>query len=115
VTARPGGWVEGFAGAVTVCDADGVIIEMNERAGEVFAVEGGLALIGMNVLDCHPEPSRSKLAAMLIDRRENVYTITRKGSKKLVFQAPWHEDGEYRGFVEIVLNLPPDVPDHPRG
>ena len=49
-------WVKGFAGAVTVCDASGIILEMNDRAAQLFAEDGGRALIGKNVLDC---PSRT--------------------------------------------------------
>jgi PAS domain S-box-containing protein len=74
-------WVKGFPGAVTVCDKDGRIIEMNEAAVEAFAKEGGEKLIGTNVLDCHPEPSRSKLKKMIEEGRTNVYTIQKKGRK----------------------------------
>ncbi|HMA47831.1 MAG TPA: PAS domain-containing protein, partial [Frankiaceae bacterium] len=58
-------WVREFPGAVTVCDRDGVVLEMNDKSAEVFAGDGGRALVGRNLLDCHPEPARSKLAAML--------------------------------------------------
>jgi hypothetical protein len=30
------GWVDEFDGAVTVCDAEGTIIEMNSRAAKTF-------------------------------------------------------------------------------
>ena len=58
-------WVQRFPGAITVCDRDGVILAMNGRAEEVFAADGGRELVGRNVLDCHPEPSRTKLAELL--------------------------------------------------
>jgi PAS domain S-box-containing protein len=103
-------WVEEFDAAVTVCDADGVILEMNDRAARMFREQGGRALVGSNVLECHPEPARSKLRRMMEERRSNTYTIEKAGRRRLVHQAPWHRDGEYRGFVEIVLPLPGEVP-----
>jgi len=103
-------WVKEFPAAVTVCDADGRIIEMNGRSVEVFAADGGTALIGANVLDCHPEPSRSKLKKMMDERRTNVYTIQKKGKKKLIYQAPWCKDGIYAGFVELAFEIPWDMP-----
>jgi transcriptional regulator with PAS, ATPase and Fis domain len=109
-----GRWVKEFPGAVTVCDSKGTILEMNERAAEAFATEGGAAIVGTNVLDCHPEPSRSKLAEMMEKRQANVYTITKNGKRKLVFQAPWSENGAYAGFVELVLDLPWDMPHFDR-
>jgi hypothetical protein len=103
-------WVKEFPGSVTVCDPEGRIIEMNERSGEVFAADGGAALVGTNVLDCHPEPSRSKLAGMMRERRTNVYTIRKNGKKKLIYQTPWYRDGVYAGFVELALEVPWDMP-----
>ncbi|MBN1938304.1 MAG: PAS domain-containing protein [Candidatus Aminicenantes bacterium] len=99
-----------FPGAVTVCDRNGVILEMNARAGETFASDGGRALLGSNVLDCHPEPARTKLRSMLGEGRTNVYTIEKNGLKKLIYQAPWLENGEYRGFLELAIIIPGDMP-----
>ena len=103
-------WIKGFPGAVTVCDAEGRILEMNEKSVEAFAADGGAALLGANVLDCHPEPSRSKLKGMMDERRTNVYTIQKNGKKKLIYQAPWSKDGAYAGFVELSLEIPWDLP-----
>jgi transcriptional regulator with PAS, ATPase and Fis domain len=107
-------WINGFPGAVTVCDTEGRILEMNDKSREVFAADGGAALVGTNVLDCHPEPSRSKLAGMMRERRENVYTIKKKGRKKLIYQTPWYRDGVYAGFVELALEIPWDMPHFDR-
>ena len=103
-------WVEEFPGAVTVCDTEGRIVEMNGRSVEAFAADGGEKLLGTNVLDCHPEPSRSKLKKMMDERRTNVYTIQKSGKKKLIYQAPWFKDGVYAGFVELSLEIPPNMP-----
>jgi transcriptional regulator with PAS, ATPase and Fis domain len=103
-------WIEEFPGAVTVCDEKGTIIEMNEGSARSFAEDGGAALIGKNILDCHPEPARTKLAEMMAGRRTNVYTIEKNGAKKLIYQAPWFRDGEYRGFIELSLEVPFEMP-----
>ncbi len=107
-------WVKEFPGAMTVCDTAGRIVVMNDRSLEGFAAEGGAKLIGTNVLDCHPEPSRSKLEKMMDERRANVYTIQKKGKKKLIYQAPWYKDGVYAGFVELSLEIPWDMPHFDR-
>ena len=103
-------WVQAFPGAITVCDRDGIILEMNERSVKSFADEGGAALIGTNALDCHPEPARSKLAGLLASGRTNVYTIEKSGVKKLIYQAPWYRDGGYAGFAELSLEIPFELP-----
>ena len=103
-------WVREFPGAVTVCDENGVIIEMNDEAARVFAEDGGRSLIGKNVLDCHPERARTKLAEMISGRRPNAYTIEKAGVRKLIYQSPWTENGRYRGFIEISLKIPADLP-----
>ncbi len=108
-------WVGEFPGAVTICDTQGVILEMNAKAIEVFAADGGQKLIGTNALDCHPEPARSKFAAMLKEQRSNVYTIEKNGKKKLIYQAPWFENGRYAGFVELSLEIPYEIPHFKRG
>lgn len=103
-------WATEFPCAVTVCDAAGVILEMNDRAAKSFEDQGGRALLGTNLLDCHPEPSRTKLRELLATARPNAYTIEKGGERKLVYQSPWYDSGQYRGLVEIVLPLPEQLP-----
>lgn len=108
-------WVQEFPGAITVCDRDGVILEMNERAAETFEADGGKALIGANLLDCHPGPARAKLEHLMETRQANVYTIEKRGRRKLIYQTPWYQAGEYRGFVELALEIPDPMPHFVRG
>jgi hypothetical protein len=108
-------WVKEFPGAATVCDRDGIILEMNDRSALTFAADGGRALIGTNVLACHPAHVREQLAAMLAGGRKNVYTIEKNGVKKLIYQAPWYQDGAYAGFVELSLEIPFELPHFVRG
>jgi PAS domain-containing protein len=103
-------WLDAIPGAVTVCDPRGVVVEMNEAAARGFAKDGGRGLIGRSLLDCHPEPARGKVARLLETRRPNVYTIEKNGARRLVYQAPWLRAGEFAGLIEIVLDLPADVP-----
>jgi transcriptional regulator with PAS, ATPase and Fis domain len=107
-------WVDGFPAAVTVCDAQGKIIEMNARSVETFAAEGGDTLIGANVLDCHPEPSRAKLKGLLESGATNIYTVEKGGVRKLIYQAPWFRDGRLAGLVELSFEIPRDLPNFRR-
>jgi transcriptional regulator with PAS, ATPase and Fis domain len=103
-------WVKEFPGAVTVCDPDGTIIEMNDKSALTFEEDGGRTLIGKNVFDCHPEPARSQLADMMKTRQRNVYTIEKNGVKKLIYQTPWYLSREYAGFIELSLEIPIEMP-----
>jgi transcriptional regulator with PAS, ATPase and Fis domain len=103
-------WSDEFPGAVTVCDPDGYILYMNDKSAQTFAAEGGRDLIGTNLLDCHPAAARLKFEQMLQSRQKNVYTIEKNGIKKLIYQSPWFERGEYRGFVELSLEIPFEMP-----
>ena len=103
-------WMKEFPGAITVCDADGVILEMNDKAARTFEKDGGANLVGRNMLDCHPEPARGNAERLLAAREKNVYTIEKNGIKKLIFQSPWYKDGKYSGFVEVSLEIPFELP-----
>ena len=107
-------WIKEFAGAITVCDAEGIIIDMNDKAAESFNEYGGRKLIGSNVLDCHPPAARKKLEKMMSGIKRNVYTITTKGVKKLIYQEPWTIDGKYAGFVELSMEIPDRMPHFDR-
>src|SRR5512136_3022603 len=103
-------WVKEFPGAVTVCDPDGIIIEMNDKAANVFEEDGGRLLLGKNVLDCHPEPARSELIGLMQAQKRNIYTIEKNGIKKLIYQSPWYHEGQYAGFIEISIEIPFEMP-----
>jgi transcriptional regulator with PAS, ATPase and Fis domain len=103
-------WAAELPSAITVCDDTGTILYMNTRSVQSFEEDGGIALIGTNVLECHPEPAKSKLEAMLRSGEPNIYTIEKKGKKKLIYQSPWYREGTYAGFVEISIELPDQMP-----
>jgi hypothetical protein len=103
-------WIKEFSVSATVSDPDGVILAMNDKAAESHAEDGGYSLIGTNMLACHPEPARSKTAKLLESQEKNIYTIEKNGVKKLVYQSPWYKDGQYAGIVELVLEIPFEMP-----
>lgn len=104
-------WLTHLDIAVTVCDKEGIIIEMNEKACSTFQKYGGKELIGKNLLDCHPGDSRNKLAALLKNPHKNVYTIEKAGIKKMIYQVPWHDDaGNFGGLTEFSLEIPFEMP-----
>ncbi len=107
-------WLQEFSGAVTVCDPEGTILEMNDEADRSFRKWGGKQLLGSNLFDCHPEPARAKLAELLATGRSNVYTIEKNGRKKLIYQSPWFEGGRFAGLVEISFEIPAVLPHFKR-
>lgn len=107
-------WQKEINVAITVCDEEGIILYMNDKAQKTFEKYGGGEIIGKNVLDCHPEPARSKLKILMEKKIENTYTIEKKGVKKLIHQSPWFVEDEYRGFVELSIVLPESMPNYTR-
>jgi transcriptional regulator with PAS, ATPase and Fis domain len=105
-----GSWSKEFPGAITVCDRDGIVLEINDKAAAIFASDGGRDLVGKNLLDCHPETARKMVEEMLQCGKKNVYTIEKNGIRKLIFQAPWFREGQYQGFVELALEIPFEMP-----
>jgi hypothetical protein len=103
-------WTREFPASITICDRDGILLELNDRAAQVFEADGGRGLIGDNILDCHPEPARGKTQRLLESQATNVYTIEKNGLKKLIYQAPWYIHGEFAGLVELAIELPADLP-----
>ncbi len=91
-------------------DAEGKILYLNLRAAQSFQAEGGLALIGRNIMDCHQPESREKIKRILESGKPNVYTIEKRGQKKLIFQTSWTEAGQVRGLVELSLEIPRVLP-----
>ncbi len=99
-------WSKELNVAITVCDKNGIILEMNDKSKNIFEKSGGSDLIGKSVVDCHPEPAKSMLKNMLVQPITNAYTIEKNGIKKLIYQTPWYEDGDYQGFIEFSMEIP---------
>jgi hypothetical protein len=108
-------WIEQLPVAVTVTAADGTIVAMNARSRETFAADGGGALVGRCVFDCHPEPAATKTRALYASQQPNHYIISKGGQKKAIHQLPWFERGRFAGFVEISVPIPDQLPHFDRG
>ena len=96
--------------AITVCDKEGKILQMNDKSQKTTHGD----LVGQNVLDCHPEPARTKLVRLMEEHATNAYTIEKNGVKKLIYQTPWYENGEFMGLVEFSLEIPFEMPHYIR-
>ena len=110
----PNHWPDNLTASITVADADGIITYMNAASAQVFAADGGLQLIGTNVLDCHPEPSRTQLAQMYKDRQPNHYTIEKNGQRKIIHQMSLFDGDLFCGYVEISIPIPDHLPHFKR-
>ena len=100
--------------AITVCDTEGNILDMNDKSATTFLASGGYELIGKSLMDCHPEPARTKLQDMLANPRTNAYTIEKNGVRKMIYQTAWRENGVVAGLVEISMVIPEDMPHYVR-
>ncbi len=104
-------WAEELGVAITVSDSEGKIVYMNSKAASVFSKEGGKSLIGSGLRDCHNPASWEKILQILGSGRPNCYTIEKNGIKKMIFQAPWYENGTVAGLVELSMEIPFEM-DH---
>ena len=99
-------WVKYFPAAIIVADENGTIIEMNIVSIIGAQKEGGANLIGSNVVECHKEPSLSKIKKLYETQSQNIYFTTKNGQKMLIYQTPYFVDGKFSGIVEMSLPLP---------
>lgn len=104
-------WLDEDNSAITICDLNGVIVYMNEKSKNSFAKyeEGGVG-VGSSLIECHPEPARSKLLKMLKEPQTNIYTIEKAGIKKIIRQTPWFKDGIFSGVTEVSFEIPSAMP-----
>ncbi|OFX61816.1 MAG: hypothetical protein A2066_07475 [Bacteroidetes bacterium GWB2_41_8] len=107
-------WTDGFLGEITVCDRDGIVVYMNDLSKKQFAKYDSEGLLGKSLIDCHPEPSRTKLLEMLANPITNSYSTEKRGIRKMIHQTPWMEDGEFKGVIEISFEIPMEMPHHKR-
>lgn len=88
---------------------------MNDEAVKTFEKRGGKRMVGANAADGQPERDQSRLQELHETRKTNVHTIEKNGLKRLIYQAPWFGEGEHRGFVELSMEIPFNVPQFNRG
>jgi transcriptional regulator with PAS, ATPase and Fis domain len=102
-------WFKELPISICVSDADGTILELNDLARQTYAPEGK-EIIQTNMLDCHPEPARTKLVEMMQNEITNIYTIEKNGKKSIIIHVPWYSQGKYQGHVELSLAIPDQMP-----
>lgn len=103
-------WYKVFPGAITVTDAEGTIIEMNDASADMFKKDGGYEIMGRNAITCHPPRTQEKVRKIYETQSKNIYSITKNGKKTLVYQTPYFVDDKFGGVVEICLDLPDEIP-----
>jgi PAS domain-containing protein len=99
---------------VTVCDNDYKILYMNDKAAEGASKEGGNALIGQNLMDCHPPEAQRRLREVMTSTLPHVYTVEKNRVKKMVYQCRWKGEGRVGGLVELYFEIPHKVPNRVR-
>lgn len=104
-------WSDELNVAITVSDTEGKILYMNGKSARTFEKNGGAALIGTNLKNCHKPESWGKILEMLASGSTNAYTIEKNGVKKLIYQTPWYADGNVAGLVELSMEIPFEM-DH---
>ena len=103
-------WFTSLPVAITICDERGIILDMNDKAADTFSKDGGRALIGQSLMDCHAEVSQAQIRQMLKDHTSNCYTIEKNGVKKLICQTPWFDEGRFAGLIEFSFVIPDPMP-----
>lgn len=108
-------WVRELDAEVIVCDAAGILVEMNNAAKASFERGGRDVQIGANVFDYHPEAARARLVELMEKQLPNPYYATKGGKTTFVFQSPWYQDGQFAGFVQVSFPVPDEIPHYVRG
>jgi len=98
--------------AITVSDKEGNILDMNAHSANVNS--HGVKIIGNNLYNCHPPHAAAILRDLYENEKKNVYTIEKNGIKKLIYQTPWYDNGEFAGLIELSMEIPFDMPHYVR-
>ena len=92
--------------AVVLCDLEHIIVYMNPAAGERYAKNGGMALVGKSLLDCHSPKANEmikKVAAWFGESREHnlIYTFRNEKENKDVYMVALRDEaGKLIGYYE---------------
>ena len=105
-------WVKNFTAAITVCDQDGIVIYMNEKACKTFDKAGEKSMIGQSLFPCHKPESAEKIKYMLENNTTNNYTIEKMASKTYLSKPM--VGGKVAGMVEISMEIPFEMPNYKR-
>lgn len=99
--------------AITICDREGNILDMNERSCQTYEKYGNI--VGRSLFECHPPHAAEILRGLLANHNVNAYTIEKEGIQKLIYQSPWYDkNGDFAGYIELSLPIPADMPHYVR-
>ena len=84
--------------AVVLCDLEHTVVYMNPAAGKRYAKQGGMALVGRSLMDCHTPKSRmmiEKVVAWFEESWEHnlIYTFRNDQENKDVYMVALRDDG----------------------
>jgi len=100
--------------AITIADSKGKITDMNKRSAETFKNSGGEALVGSNLMDCHPPRAKAIIKSLMENEQTNAYTIEKNGIRKLIYQTPHYKNGKFDGLIEFSIVIPKNMPHYVR-
>ena len=85
--------------AVVLCDLGHTIIYMNPAAGERYAKNGGMALVGKSLLDCHSPKANEMIKKVVAWFGESqthnlIYTFRNEKENKDVYMVALRDDDE---------------------
>ncbi len=103
-------WAAELPVSITVCDKEGKITFLNDKSRKTFSNDTTDELLGKNLRECHSPESTAKLFHLIDTRESNIYTIEKKGKKKMIVQIPWYRENEIGGLVELSIELPDEIP-----
>lgn len=95
--------------AVTACDTEGIVLYQNDRS---LTVNGDVR--GRSLIPCHNDRSRTIIARLIEQGGRNVYTIEKRGVRKLIYQTVWRREGAVKGLVEFSMEIPAEMPHYVR-
>ena len=91
---------------VVLCDLNHTVIYMNPAAGERYAKQGGMALVGTSLLNCHPPKTNEMIERVVewfrADRTHNlIHTFRNDSENKDVYMAALRDgEGNLIGYYE---------------
>ncbi len=91
-------WAKELNCSITVCDKNGIIVYMNDRAVEQYKKHGNL--VGKSLFDCHNEHAMGIIRKLLAEGGTNSYTI--------------EKNGDVAGLCEISMIIPAELPHYVR-
>lgn len=94
---------------ILVADTDHVIRTMNKAA--IAFYDGGAALLGTSLLDCHNEQSQRMILEILeaMEEGENERIFSDDGEQRIAMRAVRDADGRLLGYFER-YDPPPQIP-----